>query len=43
MEADAITTLGSLGGADSQTTLGLVIAWETVVQVTMKDVVILWP
>jgi len=43
MEGDAKTTRGLLGSADSRTTAGLIIIWEVVVQVTMKDVVILWP
>ena len=42
-EAEAKITRGLLGGADSLTTAGLVITWEVVAAVTMKDVVILWP
>lgn len=43
MEADAKTTRGLSGDAESRTTAGLVITWEVVREVTMKDVVILWP
>lgn len=43
MEADAKTTKGLLGDADTRSTVGLNVTWEIVIQVTMKDVVILWP
>lgn len=43
MEADALTTIGLIPDADSRTTAGLVIVWEVVAEVTMRNVVILWP
>ena len=43
IEADAATTKGIIGEGDALSTVGLIIRWEVVQQVSLRDVVILWP
>ena len=43
IEADAQSTRGLIGEGDAISTVGLIIRWEVLQQVTLKDVVVLWP